>query len=285
MTHCLPGQPRPNEDVVREYADAKHQLLRANPHKAVVVDLLYPDPEAVYRWRVTFDCGCIDERLTGSDDPDSLAKSSAHDPVSQRRLPPGHHLCGLQHDLRARPVRDIVDWGERRVVGLPADPIESDEIDPLVWAKIRRPKPHEAAFWKTRLSCGHFEDVVTEMDWKPDDGPSYPSAERLKEMRAEWPDEDDDSYYVQLLRAGWPRPAPFRECRVCPRVRSVVAHEPVGWLAKRKPVRAKSQTRPSRATLESQLRAAEAKTARLRNELKYLPADDGQARNASHDQD
>lgn len=277
MRRQMPGRPRPNAEVLSRYTDAKSQLLLANPGKGVLIDLFYPEPEALYRWRVLFDCGCVDELLTCDDDPQSLATGSSGDYLSRARLPAGQYLCGASHDDAPPPVQNIVDWGERRVVGFPADPVEPrHDLDPRVWEVIRHAEPCEKAFWMAELTCGHFLEVVTDLEWKPEDGPRHPTTERLEQMRAESAEEDNDgtNYYSVLLRAGWPMPAPFRECRVCPTVRSVTAHERVGWLAPRHMTPAAPNPRTSRTALESQLRRAEAKVGRLRNELRNLPADD-----------
>jgi hypothetical protein len=138
MRQKLPGRPRPNDDVMREYDTARSNLMRANRDKAPLVGLLYPDVDKLHRWRVQLDCGCIEERLTMSDDPESLASDSGEDPLSRRRLPPGQYLCGGEHRRREPFVQDIVDWGERRVVDFPADPMESDHHEPEVWALIRQ---------------------------------------------------------------------------------------------------------------------------------------------------
>jgi hypothetical protein len=45
---------------------------------------------------------------------------------------------------------------------------------PDIWAVIRHPEPHTSAFWKALVVCGHFADVVTDVDWKPEDGSDLP---------------------------------------------------------------------------------------------------------------
>ena len=48
--------------------------------------------------------------------------------------------------MRVKPVRNIADWGERRVRKFPADLVEPPDwcVDmPEVWEKIRDPEPHE----------------------------------------------------------------------------------------------------------------------------------------------
>jgi hypothetical protein len=107
---------------------------------------------------------------------------------------------------------------------------------PDVWAVIRHPEPHKSAFWQALLVCGHFADVVTDVEWRPEDGPTYPTPKRLEEMRAEA--ADLDRWHKRLLAADWPRPAPFRECYMCSVVRKLVAYEPVDWVAPRpKPIK------------------------------------------------
>jgi hypothetical protein len=57
-------------------------------------------------------------------------------------------------------------------------------------AVIRHPKPRKSAFWKTLLLCGYFADVVTDVDGKHKDRPTYPTFEGPEEMRTERADLD-----------------------------------------------------------------------------------------------
>jgi hypothetical protein len=42
--------------------------------------LLVPDPENIYRWRVQYDCGCIEEQLATNDNVEWLQAHSHTDP-------------------------------------------------------------------------------------------------------------------------------------------------------------------------------------------------------------
>src|SRR6185437_270174 len=112
-----------------------------------------------------------------NDDPNSIATGSGEHYLSQMRLPVGQYLCGTKYEDAPPPVEDIVDWGERRVVGLSADPVEPQHaLDPSVWEVIRHAEPCEKAFWMAELACGHFLEVVTDLEWKPEDGPRHPES-------------------------------------------------------------------------------------------------------------
>lgn len=216
----LPGTPQPAGEFLAEYQE--HNRKRREHIPGPLWAFWAPDPQDIFRWRIQLDCGCVEERikhsLSDDDTPTStIAAASDLDPLSRERLAPGEFLCSSKHRQRVKPIRDIADWGERTVREFPADPIEPPEMwadQPDTWA----PEPHQSAFWKALLVCGHFADVVTDVDWKPEDGPTYPTPERLDEMRAEG--ADLDRWHKRLLSADWPRPAPFRECYMCSVVRS-----------------------------------------------------------------
>ena len=57
----LAGDARSADEVMEDYRQYRSRL---NP---VLAPLLVPDPEGIYRWRVQFDCGCIDEQLATND--------------------------------------------------------------------------------------------------------------------------------------------------------------------------------------------------------------------------
>lgn len=281
MTDRLPGSPRPNAEVLREYnefnARSRERL------KPGLWPLLAPDPDTVFRWRVKFNCGCVQERLACTDSADGLLSGSDFDVLSWERLPKGQFLCGGQHE-RAEfdPIRDVQDWGQRSEREFPADPAEPQYgFTPEEWALVRRDKPHSSAIWRTRLTCGHQCQVHTDLDWRPEDGPRYLPKERSRQLqaewRAEWPKELPSSgmhYLYQVILAGSPRPAPFRSCRLCSEVRSVVLYEPVGWLTSQQSKAVAPKHRRSRAAIESELKRAEAKAARLRAELESSSQDD-----------
>ena len=179
-----------------------------------------------------------------------------------------------------KPYRDIVEWVDRKVTEFPGDPEEPvyEGMDAEVWAKIRKPEPHSSAFWRVKLACGHYEQVCTDVEWKPEDGAALVSAERLAEIRRDleeiWaepgqtgsPQEGPERDRVRrMLDLGWPRPEPERACYACARVRRVTGYQRIGWLVPR----AKPAAPPGvdRARLAARLAAAEAEVRRLRKQL------------------
>jgi hypothetical protein len=50
-------------------ADYRQYRSRLNP---VPAPLLVPDPENIYRWRVQYECGCIEEQLATNDNVEWL---------------------------------------------------------------------------------------------------------------------------------------------------------------------------------------------------------------------
>ena len=81
----LPGEARSADEVMEDYRQYRSRL---NP---VLAPLLVPDPEDIYRWRVQYDCGCIDEQLATNDSVE-LLRHSHTDPLSRERLPAGQFL-------------------------------------------------------------------------------------------------------------------------------------------------------------------------------------------------
>jgi hypothetical protein len=67
----LPGEARSADEVMDDYHQYRSRL---NP---VLAPLLIPDPEDIYRWRVQYNCGCIEEQL-------ATASSSASSSVPWR---------------------------------------------------------------------------------------------------------------------------------------------------------------------------------------------------------
>jgi hypothetical protein len=179
------------------------------------------------------------------------------------------------------PYQEIIAWGSRRELTFPADPAETpDWASAETWAVMRRDEPRACAFWTVTLSCGHVTEVaVSNIGWKPDDGPDRVSNERLREMTAEFeqlwteqPDAQDPrerDHTQRMLADGWPIPAPEELCYTCPRARVIIAYQRIGWLVPRasepKPARP-----PSRASLQRQLRQAEAQADELRRKLAQL---------------
>jgi len=77
----LPGVARSADEVMEDYRQYRGRL---NP---VLATLLAPDLENIYRWRVQYDCGCIDEQLATNDNIQWLLAHSHTDPLSRERLP------------------------------------------------------------------------------------------------------------------------------------------------------------------------------------------------------
>ncbi len=180
----LPGKPQSVDEFLAEYKE--HTKKRRERIPAPLWVFWAPDPEDIFRWRIQLDCGCAEERIKHSLTDDdgkptsTIVTASDLDGLSREGLPPGEFLCSGKHRKRVKPIRNIADWGERKVREFPADPVEPPEMwadHPDIWAVIRHPKPHKSAFWKALLVCGHFADVVTDVDWKPEDGPTYPNAQ------------------------------------------------------------------------------------------------------------
>jgi len=266
----LPGRPRPKEDVLQEYRG----WYDAGAAKEPMWSVWCPAPEDVFRWRWQFDCGCIEERLTDSDDPQSILDGSDRDPYrSRQQLPHGQYLCGGEHPTPSLPLRDIASWDEclgRRL--LPADPVRPRHGIPAdVWAVIRHGDQGWVADWKATLTCGHHIEVQRNVDWTPEQGLNRATPARLEEMRLELakvnapepiPDHDQ-----KMLDAGWPELGYYLDCRQCPIVRTVVAYEPLGWLvAPAKQARARRQ-KSRREVLEERIRRTERELKQLRKEL------------------
>ncbi|WP_405141957.1 hypothetical protein OG589_32695 [Sphaerisporangium sp. NBC_01403] len=274
----LPGRARPRTDILREYLDLNAKRRERIP--SILWAFWAPDPDKFYRWRIQLDCDCVTEVLTYGDNnlPD---QARWHDHVNENSLPVGQILCS-HDDTPPQPYRDITDWGTRREVSFPADPVDPPEgEDSESWALIRRDERCTKAFWKVTLSCGHATDVVTDLDWKPEDGPHRVSPERLQEMTADFeefwasdPDRQDErerEHYKRMLAQGWPRPQPEELCYTCPRARYIVAYQRIGWLLprERKP---EPPAPPSRASLQRRLQKAEAEAALLRDQLTEFDA-------------
>lgn len=266
----FPGSPRPKEDALQEY----RSWYDVGEAKEPMWSVWYPGPEDVFRWRWQFDCGCIEERLTHSDDPQSILDGSDRDPYrSHQRLPQGQYLCGGEHPRPSLPLRDIASWDEclgRRL--LPPDPVRPQHGIPSdVWAVMRHGDQRWVSDWKATLTCGHQIEVQQNADWTPEQGLKRATPARLKEMRRELtktcapepiPEQDR-----KLLDAGWPELGSYLDCSMCPIVRKVSAYESLGWLvAPAKQVRARRQ-KSRREVLEARIRHAERELKQLRKEL------------------
>jgi hypothetical protein len=109
----LPGETRSADEVMEHYRQYRSRL---NP---VLAPRLIPDPENIYRWRVQYDCGCIDEQLATNDTVEWLLAHSHTDPLSRQPLPAravsvrGQFLCersAREHKGSPEPEQLIVGW-------------------------------------------------------------------------------------------------------------------------------------------------------------------------------
>jgi hypothetical protein len=120
----LPGKARPRGQVLREYEAETAEMRKRIPRELWV--FLVPDNlTRAFRWRVQLDCGCITKVMNRGDGvpPHELEWD---EPVHNSRLPPGQMIC-WHDDSPPEPYRDIVEWGERKEVSFPADPVEPPE--------------------------------------------------------------------------------------------------------------------------------------------------------------
>lgn len=278
----LPGRARPREEALREYQDLNAERRSRIP--SALWPFWAPDPEQFYRWRVQLECGCTTEVLTPGNEtlPD---EQQWYDPVHKAWLPAGQVPCS-HGDSPPEPYRDIVEWGERREVSFPADPVEPpDWLEAEAWAVIRHDDPHTSAFWTVTLSCGHVTEVIApDLEWKPADGPQRTSAKRLLKMKADFEelwasdpnaqDEREREHTRRMLADGWPCPRPEHLCNTCCWAQWIVAYQRVGWLVPRKPEPQRPKP-PSRKGLQRRLRQAEVEAEQLRKQLAELDEEAG----------
>lgn len=192
------------------------------------------------------------------------------------RLDAGQFLCQDPNCPKDRafggPVRDIVEWVRRRDDLHVQRPLE---IDGETIGEVR-----ECAVWDVILSCGHFDQRLTDPDWDPADGPvrkktkNQRSLAEVLEVVADG-DADEEEYWRRMYAEGHPQPAPFTRCRTCACARTVVAYERVGWLAPKKKSVATVQPKPvARRTLERRLQKLESQVSQVRQQLESLPDED-----------
>ncbi|MBC9714312.1 hypothetical protein H9Y04_17265 [Streptomyces sp. TRM66268-LWL] len=275
----LPGRARPRKEVLRKVEEANAELRERLP--SALWPLMVTEAEQYYRWRVQLDCGCVDEVLTLGEE--RLPSERQWRGPEHEWLQKGQMVC-VHDDAPPAPYRDIAEWGERREVTFPADPVEPDDgMDPQTWAVLRHDEPHTSAFWKVTLACGHITDTIApDLGWKPEDGPRLCSVKRVAEMTKEWeeywasnPTEQsprEREHMRRMLSQRWPTPEPECRCYTCCFVHWIVAYQRVGWLVPRKaaPKRRQSPKPPSRAALQRRLQQAEAEAERLRSQLADL---------------
>lgn len=273
----LPGRARRRTDALREYE--KSNAERRSRFPSALWPFFAPDADRFYRWRAELDCGCITELLTYGD----------RTPPHQHRwgngwtgepLPPGQLYCEHDESVPA-PYRDITAWKDRREVAFPPDTAEPPEwITAELWAVLRRDEPCTKAFWTVLLECGHSTEVVVpSLGWEPAHGPCVVNPVRVREMAEEFDQAAaadpalletlNGRHMRRMIAAGWPSPRPEEPCSTCPRARTIVAYQTVGWLIPRDTAPEQS-TRPARDALERRLRRAEADAERLRAELAQI---------------
>jgi len=239
----LPGTPRPRAEVLREYEEYVRKIRSNCPaDQRILVDIFWPSPEKLYRWRVQLDCECVIETLTCGDK--KLPIDNRWTNGMGFPLPAGQVICVEHRKDGQAPYREIVKWGVQKIHDFPADPVEpQDDWDPETWKKVRRPEPHQAAFWSVTFSCGHQDEVcVGDVDWKPGDEPRRVTPKRLAELRAEieeyrashpdckYESKEDREHEDRYLDRGCPRPDPEDRCYSCLSTRQIVAFQRVGWL-------------------------------------------------------
>jgi hypothetical protein len=272
----VPGRARPRTEALKEFEEGVVDLrCRMKP---AFWPLLIPKAEDMFRWRAQLECGCVHEVLTPGKDtyPDH---GSSTDPITGHRLLAGEYWCTADHGT-AKPYRDIVEWVDRKVREFPPDPEEPEHgLDPETWEKIRHTEPHSSAFWRVKLSCGHLADSdVTDVEWKPEDGPKLVTEKRLAEIRRDfdeywaaegstrWLEEGPERDHVRkMLDLGWPRPEPEEGCYACTRARRLTGYQRIGWLVPRPKPTPPPLT--ERQVTEKQLARAEAEVQRLRRKL------------------
>ena len=274
------GSVRPRREVlaeVEEYIDERKPKL-----DPVLAQFFLPEPKKLYRWKVLLDCGHVTEVMTHGDDrfPDERAY---RDGLTNADLNAGEMWCAdRSHWEEPRPYRDIVEWISSNVVDFPADPVEpKHDFDPETWKVIRHDEPHSSRFWRVKLACDHhYDHVVTDVDWQPEQGPKKATVKRAREMKAEmgeyWASDPDASPACEVERAHmrkmielrWPRPTPEQACCACAHSRQMTGYQRIGWLVP--PPKPPKLAKTERELLEGRIARAEAETERLRNQLNQL---------------
>lgn len=204
LVTTVAGRSRPRSEAVADFEEGVAKL-RQRYHQAVW-PLFIPVAQDIYRWQLQLECGCTREGFTRAKDrfPD---EGIHEDPLTGADLLPGERWCPADH-ATTLVYREIVEWLEPKVHDFPADPVEPQHgLDAEAWAAIRHTEPHSSAHWRVKLACGHVCDhVVTDVGWKPEDGPRLVLTKRREEMREEledmWAEEGDEC---------WPPAGPERE--------------------------------------------------------------------------
>lgn len=282
----VPGRARAQAAAMRDFDEGVAELRRR--YKPAFWSLFIPEVKDVYRWRVKLSCGCVHEVFVHGEAsyPDS---SRREDPMTQSRLPEGEFWCSNDHADVQKVYRGIVEWIEPTIREFPADPEEPayEGMDAETWAHVRRTEPHSSAFWRVKLSCGHFYDhVVTDVDWRPEDGPELTTPERALEMRrgleelwatdpAGWPEIGPErDHVVKMLEMRWPRPNPEQDCYVCRHAMRIVGYQRIGALAGPAKESSAESSEAKKRSAEARLARAEAEVRRLRAELAQSAEED-----------
>ncbi|MBT2513098.1 hypothetical protein [Arthrobacter sp. ISL-30] len=275
----VPGRARPQKEALQEFEKAVAELRQQ--YEPVFWPLFVPEAKEMFRWRVELECGCTHEVFTHGEDKYPDDRSNL-DPITRRRLPVGEYWCPTEHGPIQKPYRDIVEWVDRKIMEFPADPEEPeyDWMDVEIWAKIRKPGPHLSAFWRVKLACGHYDQVCTDVDWKPEDGPKIVSEERISEIRRDfeeswaaadntgWPEKGSERDHIRkMIDLRWPRPEPERDCFACTQVGRITGYQRIGWLVSKTSPAPASSPGIDRKKIEARLAAAEAEVQRLRKQL------------------
>jgi hypothetical protein len=301
--HGLPGTPeRSNEEVLVSVRQEWEEGLAKTP----MYSLWFTSPDDMFRWRVQFDCGCIEDWCNISDDPQSLLDATRHNPFDfldgKKNLPPGEYLCKGEHPRPDLPLREVASWderlGEKVIVADPVEPpdwwvktmakraeytaAKGEEVDVDVdaevsWEDVRQAEPKTVAEWTATLTCGHGMKTKRELDWTPDQGVirSPETVADIRERHAKR-DAEPSGWIAKSLAAGWPDAAHDMDCRLCPIVRKPVAYEPLGWLVPPpKPPRKPRQHKSQKELKAARLRQVECEVKKLRAELKALEDEEG----------
>jgi hypothetical protein len=296
MKRSLPGTPeRSNEEVLASGRERWEEGLAKTP----MYSLWFTSPEDMFRWRVQFDCGCIEDWCNTSDDPQSLLDATRHNPFDfldgKKNLLPGEYLCKGEHPRPDLPLREVASWDERlgeKVI--PADPVEppnwwvaavarkaefktakgedADSDAEEKWEEVRQAEPKTVAEWTATLTCGHGMKTKKDLDWTPDQG-VIRSPETVADIYARHAKlgVEPSGWIAKSLAAGWPDDAHDMDCRLCPIVRKPVAYEPLGWLVPPpKPPRKPRVNKSPKELAQARLKQVEREAKKLRAELKAL---------------
>ena len=271
-----------NNKFLQEYRQSWDEGLARTP----LFSLWYGAPEDIFRWRIEFDCGCIEDRCTSSDDPQSLLDAQQQNPYVYRdgkeKLPPGEYLCHGEHPQQDDlPLREVTSWDE--YIGekvIPADPVAPPdwwvEMDrelalAIRWEDHRRANPKTIVEWTATLTCGHGMKTAKPLDWTPKQGVvrSPEKAARLRERNAE-DGFEPNGWLSKVIAAECPDDGHGMDCGLCPIVRRPVAYQPLGWLVERKASKPPRKVKSPEELLQARLRKAEHEVAQIRAEIKRL---------------